>query len=86
MSLPGRLDVQVVRKYRRRRLVAVSDCVVCGTQADVKHVRASQGWHMYTAFIESLNLAIRQHMAAVRRRVMTPCISEEGVRQQLALH
>jgi hypothetical protein len=67
-------------------LVAVSDCVVCGTQAGVKHVRASQGWHMYTAFIEPLNLAIRRHMAAVGRRIMTPYNSEEGVRQQLALY
>jgi hypothetical protein len=60
--------------------------VVCGTQAGVKHVRAPQGWHIYMAFIEPLNLAIRRHMAAVGRRVMTPCNSEEGVRQQLALY
>jgi hypothetical protein len=33
-----------------------------------------------------LNLTIRQHVAAVGRRVTTLCKSEDGVRQQLALY
>jgi hypothetical protein len=64
----------------------VSHCVVCGTQAGVKHVLAPQGWHINTVFIEPVNLTIRQHVAAVGRRVMTLCNSEKGVRQQLALY
>ena len=33
-----------------------------------------------------LNLAIRQHVAAVGRRVATLCKGEDGVRQQLVLY
>src|SRR5499433_3447298 len=33
-----------------------------------------------------LNLSIRQHVAAVGRRVSTLCKSEDGLRQQLALY
>lgn len=44
------------------------------------------GWHINTAFIEPVNLTFRQHVAAVGRRVMTPCNREKGVRQQLALY
>ena len=33
-----------------------------------------------------LNLSIRQHVAAVGRRVMTLCKGEDGLRQQLALY
>ena len=39
-----------------------------------------------TAFIERLNLTIRQHVAAVGRRVTTLCKGEDGLRQQLALY
>jgi len=39
-----------------------------------------------TAFIERLNLTIRQHVAAVGRRVNTLCKHEAGLRQQLALY
>jgi hypothetical protein len=33
-----------------------------------------------------VNLTIRQHVAAVGRRVMTLCKGEDGLRQQLALY
>jgi IS1 family transposase len=41
---------------------------------------------MNTAFIERANLSIRQHVAAVGRRVATLCKHEAGLRQQLALY
>ena len=44
------------------------------------------GWQINTAFIERVNLSIRQHVAAVGRRVNTLCKGEDGVRQQLALY
>jgi hypothetical protein len=40
----------------------------------------------HTAFIERVNLSIRQHVAAVGRRVSTLCKGEDGLRQQLALY
>jgi hypothetical protein len=36
--------------------------------------------------VERLNLTIRQHVAAVGRRVSTLCKGEDGVRQQLMLY
>jgi hypothetical protein len=36
--------------------------------------------------VERLNLTIRQHVAAIGRRVSTLCKSEDGLRQQLALY
>jgi len=51
-----------------------------------KHVLAACGWQINTAFIERVNLSIRQHVAAVGRRVTTLCKHEAGVRQQLALY
>src|SRR5712691_11612827 len=42
-------------------------------------------WKINTAFIERLNLDIRQRVAAVGRRVNTLCQGEDGLRQQLVL-
>jgi hypothetical protein len=67
-------------------LVGVHHRVVFGTLAGVKRVLAATGWQINTAFIERVNLSIRQHVAAVGRRVATLCKGETGVRQQLALY
>ena len=84
--LPHLLYAQVVKTVRRRRLVAVTHRVVFGTLDAVKQVLAPCGWQINTAFVERLNLTIRQHVAAVGRRVSTLCKGEDGVRQQLALY
>ena len=44
------------------------------------------GWQINTAFVERINLTIRQHVAAVGRRVSTLCKGEDGLRQQLAVY
>jgi hypothetical protein len=76
----------VVKQYRRRRLAQINHRVVFGTWAAVQQVLAAYGWQINTAFIERANLSIRQHVAAVGRRVMTLCKDEAGLRQQLALY
>ena len=86
MPLPQLLYAQVVKTVRRRRLVDVKHRVVFGTLAAVEQVLAPLGWHINTAFVERLNLTIRQHGAAVGRRVTTLCKGEDGVRQQLSLY
>jgi hypothetical protein len=86
MPLPALLYAQVVKQYRRRRLVRVRHRVVFGTLARVKHVLAAHGWQINTAFIERVHLTIRQHVDAVGRRAMTRCKGEEGLRHQLALY
>jgi len=86
IPLPGLLYAQVIKTVRRRRLVRVRHRVVFGTLAAIEQVLAAHGWQINTAFIERLNLTIRQHVAAVGRRVSTLCKGEDGVRQQLGLY
>jgi hypothetical protein len=85
MPLPQLLYAQVVKTVRRRRLVGVRHRVVFGTLEAVAQVLAACGWQINTAFIERLNLDIRQRGAAVGRRVNTLCKGEDGLRDQLAL-
>jgi hypothetical protein len=84
-SLPQLLYAQVVKSYRRRRLVDVKHRVVFGTLAAVEQVLAACGWTINTAFVERLNLDIRQRVAAVGRRVNTLCQGADGLLDQLAL-
>jgi IS1 family transposase len=86
MPLPQLLYAQVVKTTRRRRLVDVTHRVVFGTLEAVNQVLVPLGWQINTAFIERVNLSIRQHVAAVGRRVATLCKGEAGLRQQLALY
>ena len=86
IPLPGLLYAQVIKTVRRRRLVRVSQRVVFGTLAAIEQVLAAHGWRINTAFIERLNLSMRQHVAAVGRRVSTLCKGEDGMRQQLTLY
>ena len=83
--LPELLYAQVVKSYRRRRIVGVKHRVVFGTQLAIEQVLAACGWTINTAFIERLNLDIRQRVAAVGRRVNTLCQGEDGVQHQLVL-
>jgi IS1 family transposase len=85
MPLPQLLYAQVVKSYRRRRLVAVKHQVVFGTMERVKAVLAACGWQVNTAFVERLNLDLRQRVAAVGRRVNTLCQGEEGLQHQLVV-
>ena len=86
MPLPQVLYAQVVKTTRRRRLVRLSRRVVFGTLEAVEQALAAYDWQINTAFIERVNLSIRQHVAAVGRRVATLCKGEDGLRQQLALY
>src|SRR5262249_26942811 len=79
MPLPQLLYAQVVKTVRRRRLVAVTHRVVFGTLEAVQQVLAPCGWQINTAFVERINLTIRQHVAAVGRRVSTLCKGEDGI-------
>ena len=86
MPLPQLLYAQVIKTVRRRRLVRVRHLVVFGTLEAVEQVLAACGWHINTAFVERLNLNLRQHVAAIGRRVTTLCKHEDGIWQQLALY
>jgi IS1 family transposase len=86
MPLPQLLYAQVIKTVRRRRLIRVRHRVVFGTLEAVQQVLAACGWQIHTAFVERLNLSLRQHVAAIGRRVSTLCKSEDGLGRQLALY
>ncbi len=85
MPVPQLLYAQVVKSYRRRRLVGVKHRVVFGTQLAIEQVLTVCGWTINTAFVERLNLDLRQRVAAVGRRVNTLCQGEDGLQHQLVL-
>jgi len=86
VPLPELLYAQVVKSYRRRRIVGVKYRVVFGTLERVQQVLSACGRKINTAFVERLNLDIRQRVAAVGRRVNTLCQGEDGLRQQLVVY
>ena len=86
IPLPELLYAQVVKTTRRRRLVDVKHRVVFGTIEAANHVLSPLGWQINTAFIERLNLTLRQHVAAIGRRTSMLCKGEDGLRQQLVLY
>jgi hypothetical protein len=85
MPLPQLRYAQVVKSYRRRRMVGVKHRVVFGTQLAIEQVLATCGWRMNTAVVERLNLDICQRGVAVGRRVNTLCKGEDSLLDQLAL-
>jgi hypothetical protein len=85
MPWPQLLYAQVVKSYRRRRRVGVKHQVVFGVRETIESRLARRGWKINTAFIERLNLDLRQPVAAIGRRVNTLCKHEAGLRQQLVL-
>jgi len=77
--LPQLLYAQVVKSYRRRRIVACETPLVFAAMARVKQVFGGRGWQINTAFVERLNLdipsarrrggATGQHAVPGRRRL-----------------
>ena len=85
MPLPGLLYAQVVKQYRRKRVVGVKHRVVFGVREAIEQVLAAWGWKINTSFVERLNLDLRQRVAAIGRRVNTLCQGEDSMRHQLAV-
>ena len=71
MPLPQLLYAQVVKSYRRQRLIGVKHRVVFGAAETIESILVKRGWKINTSFIERLNLDFRQHVAAIGRRVNT---------------
>src|SRR5215471_8907660 len=86
VPVPELLYAQVVKSYRRRRIVGITYRVIYGTIERVQQVLSACGRKINTAFVERLNLDIRQRVAAVGRRVNTLCQGEDGIRQQLVVY
>jgi len=85
MPRPQLLYAQVVKSYRRRRIVGVKHHVIFGARQTIDELLAKRGWKINTACAERLNLAFRQQVAAIGRRVNTLGKHEAGLRQQLTI-
>jgi hypothetical protein len=86
LDAPARvLYAQVVKSYRRWRLVGVKHRIVFGPPLAIAQVLTACGWRINTAFVERLNLDLRQRVAAGGRRGNTLCQGEDGLPHQLAL-
>jgi hypothetical protein len=59
--------------------------VVFGTLDRVTQVLSACGWQINTAFVERLNLDLRQRVAAVSHRANTLCKGEDSLGQHLVL-
>jgi hypothetical protein len=66
----GLIYGQVKKVYRRRRLVRVSHVMHCGTRAALQATLTGLGLsrRLNTAFVERVNLTVRQSVVALIRR------------------
>ncbi len=66
----GLLYGQVKKRYRRRKLVRVTHQMRCGTRERLKTALRELGLsgRLNTAFVERVNLTLRQSVAALMRR------------------
>jgi hypothetical protein len=85
LSSDGISPNNLTMPYRRTRLVRMQHRVVFGTMEAIEQVLSVCGWKINTAFVERLNLDLRQRVAAIGRRVNTLCQGEDGLQHQLAL-
>jgi hypothetical protein len=65
--------------------MGVTHRVVFGTRLVIEPVLAACGWTINTAFVERLNLDLRQRVAAIGRRVNALYQGEAGLRDQLVV-
>ncbi|MCP4419601.1 MAG: hypothetical protein GY805_23560 [Chloroflexi bacterium] len=84
--LPELQYAQVVKKRVKGRVASVSHRVIYGhLEAITTALTNSIGQVINTAFIERLNLNLRQHVPALGRKVMSLAKGEPGLKRQLTL-
>lgn len=68
--MPGLLDGQVKKTYRRRKVVRVTRVMCSGTLTELRATLTSLGFsgRLNTAFVERVNLTLRQGVSALARR------------------
>jgi len=78
--------VQVVKRRVNGRVVGVSHRLVYGSLAMVKWILSQAGVNINTAFIERLNLSIRQHISALGRKVISLAKTQSGLTAQVNIY
>ncbi len=87
LPLPALQYAQVVKRRVKGRVVEVSHKVVYGSLKAVEKVLSETGVGkiINMAFIERLNLAIRHHVAALGRKVLSLAKTQLGLEAQLSI-
>lgn len=87
LPLPALQYAQVVKRRVGGRVVEVSHKVVYGSLTAIEKVMTQTGVGkiINIAFIERLNLAIRHHVAALGRKVMSLAKTQMGLEAQLSV-
>jgi IS1 family transposase/transposase-like protein len=87
LPIPDLLYAQVVKQRERGRVVAVTKRSIFGSPEAIEKVLQGSGSSkvINTAFIERLNLTIREHVAALGRKVQDLAKTISGLRSQLSL-
>jgi hypothetical protein len=77
----------VVKRRVKGRVIEVSQRVVYGSLETIEAIleQSGVGQVINTAFIERLNLSIRQGVAALGRKVISLAKTDRGLRDQLSL-
>jgi hypothetical protein len=82
---PTLLYRQLHKRYRRRHLVRIKYQTHCGTRRALRAALLGLGWSgkLQTAFVERLNLTVRQSVAALTRRTWATAQTTAGLRAQV---
>ncbi len=83
--LPGLIYGQVKKTYRRRKVVRVTRVMRCGTVGDLRAALRKLGLsgRLNTAFVERVNLTIRQGVAALARQTWATAQAAPSLLAQL---
>ena len=82
---PQLLYGQLHKRYRRRRLVRIRYQMACGSRRVLQAALRTLGWsgRLQTAFVERLNLTVRQSVAALTRRTWATAQTAAGLHHQV---
>jgi IS1 family transposase len=82
---PALLHGQVCTRYRHRRLVRIRYRMASGTRRVLQAALRRQSWSgkIQTAFVERLNLTVRQSVAALTRRTWATAHTVPGLSRQV---
>jgi len=82
---PALLYGQLHKRYQRRRLVRIRYQMGCGSRHALQEALRALDWsgRLQTAFVERLNLTVRQSVAALTRRTWATAQTADGLQHQV---
>jgi Integrase core domain len=82
---PQLLYGQLHKRYQRRRLVRIRYQMACGSRGALQGALRALGWsgRLQTAFVERLNLTVRQSVAALTRHTWATAQTTVGLEHQM---